>query len=87
MRIGVDMDVIVPKREKGEAQRRQENNQGEQADQKAPGPSGNRSDAFFHGHPVLLPQSPGQIHPALKIALSIRLPGVIYSVFISTRQL
>lgn len=85
MRIGVNVDVIVPKRKKRETQRRQENNQGDQADQKAPGPSGNRSDALFHCHPVFLPQSPGQIHLALKIALPIGLQEVIYSISILTR--
>jgi hypothetical protein len=77
MRVGMDMDVVVPKREKRKPQRRQKNDENHQADKGAPGPRGDGRNMLFRHDAAFLPQSWRQIHPALKNTLCIGLAGTV----------
>ena len=71
MRVGVDMDVIVPKGEKRKAERRKEDNERGQADKNTPCPQGDFGTVSLFGHSSYVPQIHPQIHPALQNTLFI----------------
>ena len=57
MRIGMDMDVVIPKGKKREVERRKEDNQRGQADKDTPCPQGDPGTVSLLSHGLYVPQS------------------------------